>query len=118
MRQPISMTRGTTQNITISLTDSSGNSRALNDSEVLLFGVKRKPECADYLIFKKLSPETVSASGAYVLTLEPSDTTKLDIGTYYYDVGLQSGTDYHNVIECSEFKLRANITSPEVRVNG
>lgn len=115
MKQPLSMIRGTTQTINISVKDTDGAAYQLADGEVLRFGVKQKPEDSDSncLIKKELTIENLDED-VYVLTLLPSDTQDLDFGNYYYDVGLQSGTNYYNVIECSPFIIGYNITLPEV----
>lgn len=113
MRQPVAMIRGTTHILNISLTDSSNGSYNLPAGEVLRFGVKRRPTDRVYLIKKELTSANYE-NGAYVLMLSPSDTEALQFGRYYYDVGLQSGTSYFNVIECSEFDILCNITAREV----
>lgn len=115
MKQPISMIRGTTQPINIIVRDPAGAIYQLTDGEVLRFGMKKKPEDpeSECLVKKELTIEHLDGD-FYVLTLLPSDTKDLPFGTYYYDVGLQSGNNYYNVIECSEFKIGYNITLPEV----
>ena len=112
MRQPVAVIRGTTHILNISLSDSSSGSYFLSEGEILRFGVKRTPTDHVYLIEKELTSEDYE-DGAYVLTLSPIDTENLPFGRYYYDVGLQTGTNYFNVIECSEFDVRYNITSRE-----
>lgn len=116
MKQPLSMIRGTTQSISIAIKASDGTDYVLSDGEILRFGVKKRYDTTGsaYLIEKELTAENANGSGAYVLTLVPSDTEPLDFGTYYYDVGLQSGNNYYNVIECSKFHIDYNITLPEV----
>ena len=116
MKQPISMIRGTTQPISIVVKATDGSNYVLADGEILRFGVKKKfdnPSGA-YLIEKEMTSANLSESGAYILTLVPSDTEPLDFGTYYFDIGLQSGSNYYNVIECSKFNIEYNITLSEV----
>lgn len=115
MKQPLSIIRGTTQTINIAVRDESGATYSLADGEVLRFGVKKRPEDPENqcLIKKELTIENLDGA-YYVLTLLPTDTKELPFGTYHYDVGLQSGTNYYNVIECSDFNLCYNITLPEV----
>ena len=48
--------------------------------------------------------------GSYVLQISPSDTEGLDVGRYYYDVGLQIGGEYYMVIEQSLFTVLQNIS--------
>ena len=112
MRQPVAMIRGTTHILNISLSDSSEGSYFLSEGEILRFGVKKHPNDKVYLIEKELTSANYE-DGVYVLILYASDTETLPFGRYYYDVGLQSGATYYNVIECSEFDIRYNITSRE-----
>lgn len=109
MKQPIRMIRGTTQLINITVNNIDGSTYALADGEILRFGLKKLPEDDKCVVEKELTNANLD-EGVYVLTLLPNDTLGLDFGTYYYDVGLQSGTTYINVIECSEFTIGYNIT--------
>jgi hypothetical protein len=106
------MIRGTTHILNISLSDSSNGSYVLPAREVLRFGVKKRPSDRAYLIKKELTSANYE-NGVYVLILSPSDTEELPFGRYYYDVGLQNGDSYFNVIECSEFDVLYNITERE-----
>lgn len=115
MKQPLTIIRGTTQVINISVNNEDGTPYTLTGGEILRFGVKKKPEDSDdLLVVKKELTAANLDDGVYVLTLLPVDTKALPFGSYYYDVGLQSGNNYYNVIECSEFILAYNITLPEV----
>lgn len=113
MKQPLAIVRGTTKTMTISLTDESGAVYELGTNEKLRFGVKAHPGDPAYLFSKEMSSESLD-DGLYSFMIEPSDTENLDFGCYYYDIGLQSGDAYFNVIECSEFRVDYNITSREV----
>lgn len=115
MKQPLAIIRGTTQVVNISVNDPGGGAYKLTAGEVLRFGVKRKPEDPDSecVIKKELTAENLD-DNVYVLTLLPADTRDLPFGSYFYDVGLQSGNNYYNVIECSDFVIGYNITAPEV----
>ena len=107
----ISMIRGTSQNIDIVLTDTEGNPYLLTGNELLRFGVKKHPNNNAHLLIKEITKNDSVEEGTYTLNLVPSDTENMDLGILFYDVGLQSGEDYYNVIECSEFQLRPNITA-------
>lgn len=113
MRQPISVIRGTNQTINIKLQTGSGDKYVLQDGEVIRFGVKKNPDAKSYLLLKELSSAEFE-NDSYVLLLLPSDTERMAFGCYYYDVGLQSGTNYFNVIECSNFEVKHNITERKV----
>jgi hypothetical protein len=107
------MVRGTTLSLALSVQDSDGNDYTLQTGEVLRFGVKKKPEDADYLFVKEAGHTDTDEDGKYVFTVEPSDTEDKPFGCYYYDVGLQSGENYYNVIEASNFKIAFNVTEWE-----
>lgn len=115
MKQPLSIIRGTTQVVNITVKDPDGGAYQLTTGEILRFGVKRRPEDPDSecVIKKVLTAENMDG-GVYVLTLLPTDTRDLPFGSYFYDVGLQNGNNYYNVIECSDFIIGYNITAPEV----
>lgn len=113
MKQPVAIIRGTTRILNIGLSDSLGASYMLQPGEVLRFGVKTHPSNPTFVINKELTSANYE-NGVYVLILSPNDTEHLPFGRYYYDVGLQNGDSYFNVIECSEFDIRHNITAREV----
>ena len=112
-KQPLSMVRGTTLSLALSVQDADGNDYTLQTGEVLRFGVKRKPEDADYIFVKEAGPTDIDEDGKYVFTVEPSDTEDKPFGCYYYDCGLQSGNSYYNIIEASNFKIAFNVTEWE-----
>ena len=112
-KQPLIMVRGTTLSLALSVQDADGNDYTLAAGEILRFGVKKKPEDTEYIITKEAGPSDTDDDGNYVFSLAPADTEDLPFGCYYYDVGLQSGTDYFNVIETSNFKLAFNVTEWE-----
>ena len=111
MAQRIEVVRGTTNTFEISVIDSSGGAYALGSGERIFFGIKRKPEDKE-LIFKKVAE--VKGEGLFSVKILPEDTESLNFGQYFYDVGLQQGADYHNIIEPNPFIVLANITSREV----
>lgn len=113
MKQPITMIRGTTQTIYIKLHDAEGNPYALDEGETLRFGVKKCPKDKERILEKTITAANAE-DGEYVLNLSPSDTENLDSGYFFYDVGLQNGAEYFNVIECSKFELVPNISAREV----
>lgn len=115
MEQKLSIVRGRTQTIHITITDASGNAYVLGNEEKLIFGVKKNYYDASYLIEKTLTIHDASpVSGTYILSLKPEDTQHLRCDKYCYDVGLQSENDYYTVIEYSHFILEQNVTNKEV----
>lgn len=114
MSSTIHIIRGTTTSIDIALTNESGGAYLLQSNEILRFGVKVRAEHTDYTLVKELTAADLNSDGtAYTLTLEPEDTEDMEFMRYCYDVGLQSGTDYYNVIPCSDFVVEHNITKRE-----
>ena len=93
--QHLKIVRGTSASIGIELRDESGNVVTLESGEFLRFGVKRNARDTSYIIE---STTTTAVGDYYVVSLEPSDTASLNFGRYYYDVGLQSCTDYYMVV--------------------
>ena len=79
----------------------------LGSGEVLLFGVKAKPEDSEYVVLK---PVTVGANGVYTVNIAPEDTINVPYNRYVYDVGVQSGNNYYNIIPTSGFAILPNVT--------
>lgn len=107
MEQKIEIVRGTSNTISIAVTDANGDPYTLATGETLLFGVKEDPGDKDPLIIK---PVTSGTEGVYIVELAPSDTIELEYGRLVYDVGLQSGEDYFNIIETGPFVIKPNVT--------
>lgn len=110
-RQPIRIVRGTTNGFTVTVKDDAGDPYAISEGEVVRFGVKRTPSDTQYLIVKENT--TTSATGEYGFSISPSDTENLAFGSYWYDVGLQSGSDYFNIVVASPFEISYNVTEWE-----
>ena len=106
MSQKIEIVKCTSDVIQITLTDHDGNLRALSSGEKIIFGLKRKCTDTDLLFVKAALPVDL---GLYNVELCPEDTD-LEPGKYFYDVGLQSGGDYFNIVEPSPFVVQANVT--------
>ena len=109
MRQPIEITRGRSYDIALEVTDENGNGYALSGSEVILFGIKKSPEKEATPIFCRAAVAG-SEAGSYTVSIHPEDTIDLAPGRYYYDVGLESGGEYYDIIKPSAFMLEANVT--------
>ena len=85
----------------------------LADGDILRFGVKKTAQDKAYQIRKDLTASDQNAEGLCVMKLKPTDTVGMFLGCYRYDVGLQTGDDYINVIEEADFVLRSNVTTYE-----
>ena len=97
----------------VAITDEEGEPYALESGEVLRFGIKKSANDATYIKELEATSSDVDEDGAYPFALTPSDTINLPFGTYSYDVGLQSGSAYYNIIPASEFVIATNITKWE-----
>lgn len=108
MVQCIDIVRGTTLRIQLEIADANGTPRVLNSGERILFGVKKKT--ADEAAVFILEAEAGETDGQYTVTIYPEHTMDMEHGRYYYDVGLESGGDFYNVVEPSGFNILPNIT--------
>lgn len=109
MVQAIEIVRGTTLPMILEITDANGSLYKLGTGERVLFGVKKNPK--DESTIFTLEAVAQSTTGQYSITVYPENTQELEPGRYWYDVGLESGGDYFNIIEPSGFTILPNITS-------
>lgn len=107
MQKDIEIIRGTTNTFEIAVTTPDGNMYELKQDEKLLFGVKKKHTDSTYIFVKTVK---IGKNGVYTVTIHPEDTEKCDCNKYYYDVAIQSGSDFFNIIEASTFHIKKNIT--------
>ena len=110
MEQPIKIVRGTTKKFNIQMpNDSDGGAFALLAGEKIVFGVKALTD--DSPLFT--AEATAETDGSFAVKITPGDTADLEPGRYFYDVGLQSGDDFYNVIPLSTFDIVPNVTKQE-----
>lgn len=107
MAKTISLIRGTTNMLNITVTDAAGNLYTMGNGAFIKFGVKQKPEDEECLIYKEI---TTGNNGKHTVVLSPDDTIGLAYGRYVYDVGLQSGEHYFNIIPSNAFVVLPNVT--------
>lgn len=107
MKNDIKVVRGTTNSFQITVTDAEGNLYNLQEGERLLFGVKKSHDDEEYIFVKSVGS---CENGVYTVTLDPCDTDICDCCHYLYDVAIQSGADFYNVIEASVFEVCKNVT--------
>lgn len=110
-RQPIRIVRGTTNGFTVTVTDEDGNPYTLQTGEYFRFGVKEMPTDTQYLFTKTISE--ANEDDEYAFAIDPDDTINLPFGSYWYDIGLQSGSNYFNIIPASAFEIAYNVTKWE-----
>jgi hypothetical protein len=104
----VEIVRGTTNTFEITVTNANGEPYILGSGEKLLFGVKKNHTDENYIFVKTI--RLCDESGVYTVTINPEDTEICDCCKYYYDVSVQSGDNFFNVIEASLFHVKKNIT--------
>ena len=109
MVQGIEIVRGTTVPISLEVTDANGLPYTAAAGEVILFGIKKEATDAAP-IFCKAAVAEDDEPGVYSFTITPENTKGLTPGRYYYDVGLESGGEFYNIIEPGPFMILPNIT--------
>ena len=107
MAQNIEIVRGTTNVIEITVLDGDGNLRNLSSGEAILFGVKERLSDENYIFVRAATQKDL---GTYTVELAKEDTEGLNYGRYFYDVGLQSGDNFFNIVEVSPFIIAHNVT--------
>ena len=71
--------------------DKNDNLMELTENEQLYFTMKINPNSNQVLIQKRINDGIyLEEDGYYHITLEPSETSKLNYGTYVYDIELKS----------------------------
>lgn len=108
MKQKIEIVRGTTNTFQILVYDATGKPYNLGSNEKVVFGIKRNPDVEEMPLITKTAE--IYGDGIFTVKLCPEDTAEMKCGAYFYDVGLDNGTDFFNVIEPSPFKINANVT--------
>lgn len=107
MSNKIEIVRGTTNTFQIEVRDANGVLYTVVAGEKIIFGIKEKPTDAELILAKSCSFQSV---GSYLATLSPEDTANLEPGRYFYDVALQSGKNFYNIIEPMPFIIQPNVT--------
>lgn len=108
MENKIEIVRGTTNTFKVSIKYPDGTQYTPKKSDIAIFGVKKHPGDKDLLIVKKT---TLNTDGSAEFTINPEDTINLSCEKYVYDVSLESGSDFYNVIEATPIYISYNITS-------
>lgn len=110
MRNDVEIVRGTTNTFEITVTNANGEPYILGTNEKLLFGVKKNHTDSEYIFVKTVLQCDKDRDGVYIVTVHPEDTEKCECNKYFYDVAVQSGDNFFNVIEASFFRVNKNIT--------
>lgn len=106
---PLEIVRGTNNTFVLNLyNNETGAPYTLAEGQALVFGLKVGKTDDKRLLVK---PITDVINGDYHLSLYPEETADLEPGRYYYDIGLQDGSEiFYNVIQASAFTILPNIT--------
>lgn len=105
----VEIVRGTTNVFEITVKDAYGEPYNLREGEQLLFGLKKAYTDKEY-VFVKTITATSDRDGVYTVIIVPEDTAKCECCRYHYDVAVQSGEDFYNIIENSVMYINKNIT--------
>lgn len=102
----ISLTRGDTARLTVSVTDDvSGEPYELQNGDTLTLSVKKSIKDVDPVLSK-----TIENTDTF--HIEPKDTAGLSFGKYMYDVQLtMSDGDVYTIIPPSTFEILTEVTS-------
>lgn len=107
-RTNISLTRGDSAYITLTIKDGSGEIYDLNDGDKVSVQVRDAVNTGALLFDGNIS---ISDDGEIIWYIKPSDTKNLEVGTYYYDAQLEmSNGDIFTFISASTFKLLDEVT--------
>lgn len=111
MIQKIEIVRGTSNRFQITIVDADGNPFTLPSGGQVKFGIgiPEKPGVPGECFCTKQAP--TCTDGVCAFDIAPEDTADLEPGRYWYDVGVQVGDDYYNVIEPSPVDIIANVTA-------
>lgn len=108
MVEEMSIVRGTTNFFSVTVTDEDGNEYTPEESQVLVFGLKRNKLDENRVLVKKI---TLGTGSRHYLELSPDDTSGLEPGLYYYDISMQQGQNiFYNIVEASPFLIKPNVT--------
>lgn len=106
--------RGTTKTPTIKL-KKNGDEYQIDEGDIIRFGVKNNTDDSEYLILKEMiSTDYSEDAGGYPLMIYPEDTINLDVGSYAYDIGIQTAAGQYKMVKVySPFKILPNVTRKE-----
>ena len=100
----IYLTRGDTAYLDVSIKDSSGNDYEPAQGDKIYFRLKKSIYKDELLVEKEINTDTL------VLEIRPEDTSRLEFGTYCYEIELVTGSGQHfTVIENACFTIGAEL---------
>lgn len=101
----ISLTRGDTLKVNVSITQGNGVEQYIPlASDVITFGLKKSINDAECLIEKNIPYDTM------LLSIEPEDTKSLEFGNYVYDIQIQfANGDVYTFIAEKKFAITGEV---------
>ena len=109
---PLSVTRGRSMIFSFDASSEDESEQfVFTTGDILRFGIKKRYLDSNCLIVK--TAQISEPSNTVSFYLSPDDTIDLAIGDYYYDIGLERGTEYYDVIKYNPFTILPNITKKE-----
>lgn len=104
----VSMIRGDTEAIRVSVKEQYGDQILLGDGDTIYFTIKEHSRSEVNLV-QKVVNEFVE--GEAIIKIDPADTKDLEFKTYYYDIQLtRANGDVKTIIPASKFKIESEIT--------
>lgn len=110
-RDELTVSKGTTFPIEVTVYNRDGSKYQLSSGEVLRFGVKKSVTDDECIITKDADASDRTTSGSYSVTIEPSDTVSMAAGRYRYGLSLISGNDVFPIVEDSLFNLTSAVVT-------
>ena len=103
----IYLTKGDTAHLSVGITNNaSGDAYEMQPNDTLILTVRKQAYEASPVLLQK------TVKGSSDIHLTPEDTAQMATGTYKYAVELRMGADINTVIQCSEFHLLVEVTTP------
>ena len=100
----VSLTRGDTARLTVSVTNDIGEPYIIQPEDTLTLSVKKSTKDTEYLFQKTIK-------GYDTFHIEPEDTKPLDFGKYKYDVEIiTENGEVYTVIPPTVFKILEEVT--------
>lgn len=99
-RNKITLTKGDTATLTLTIEDDDGNIRVPEEGDVVTFYI----DDLDFAI------RAESTAEGYVFNFEPVDTSLLTDGTYFYRIVLEIGNEVYTIFQDEFIDLLGGVT--------
>ncbi len=103
-KNTVTMTRGDTVNIKVSLSDGYGGEYVPDENDEIRFALKKTYDDNYPLIYKVVPHDTM------ILKINPEDTKDLDFGTYVYDLQITfANGDVLTFVTKAQFRIEEEV---------